>query len=129
MTDERTSPMSRRVTAKTNRSAPRRRGAELRACVVGMPELHAPIDAGLVRGEIHVALSARGLGPVAIELGADEEIVARAPLSIEGDRGTCVEGEAILIAKREALPREKLTADDPRLPGLARVLVREAARS
>ena len=121
--------MKRKLPEKTKRAAGRRGGdLRIRVRTVGMPELHDAIRAGHVRGEIHAALSSRGLGPVAIELSADEEIVARTPLTFEEAVGT-FEGEAILIAKRHALPRLKLTADDPRLAELARVLAREAVRS
>ncbi len=107
------------------------RGRPVRAGVriVDMPEVQAAVDRGLARAELHVPLSTGGLGPVAIVLAADEEIVARAPFEVEDDAGTVVEAEAILIVKRDALPALKLGADDPRLPDLARVLAREAAGS
>jgi hypothetical protein len=98
----------------------------IRVSIVGMPELDAAIKAGQVRGELHVPLSARGLGVHAIELAADEEIVARTPLTFEENM---LVGEAILIAKRTALPRLKIAKGDPRLTDLARVLTRGAARS
>ena len=115
--------MRRRVPEKRKRAANRRGSFPIRVRVVGMPEVAAAIEAGQVRGEIHVALSTRGLGADSIELAADEEIVARAPLTFVEDVGT-FEGEAILIAKRATLPLLKITADDPRVAELARVLAR-----
>jgi hypothetical protein len=102
-----------------------------------MPELDTAIAAGQVRGLLCIALSpvrrglpgegARGgLGADPIELAADEEIVARVPVRFP-DAGN--EAEAVLIAKRAALPRLKIGADDPRLAELARALARGAVQS
>jgi len=92
----------------------------------GYPELDEAIRAGHVRLVTRIPLSRGGLGAAPIALRPDEEIVARVAMPWDED---WPEGEAILIATREALPRLKLTADDPRLAGLARMLAREAARS
>src|SRR5580658_8202877 len=103
-----------------------RRKTELRVGLVDMPELREAFEAGHLRGELHVPLSKRGLGAHKIELSSDEEIIARTALPLEDDDGHPLEGEAILIAKRDALPRMKISADDPRLADLARVLARQA---
>jgi hypothetical protein len=96
----------------------------LRFELVGMPELDAALGAGHLRAEVRVALSPRGLGAKPIELEADEEIIARVPEAFVTDDGRTLDGETILIAKHAVLPRLKLTADDPRLAELARVLTR-----
>jgi hypothetical protein len=109
---------------RSQRTRPR-----LQVDIVGMPELRAAADAGLLRAALHIPLTTKGLGAKAIELAADEEVVARTPLQLEADDGRLFRGEALLIAKRDALPRLKLGADDPRLAELARVLAREAGQS
>src|SRR5260370_28980129 len=115
-----------------------RQGA-LAITVHGMSDLPALIAAGYVRGEIR--LPPESPGAVPIELAADEEIIARSPLlgtedmselviSDDPQRPPChPDGiEVVFIAKRAALPRLRIGADDPRVAELARLLTREAVR-
>jgi hypothetical protein len=113
--------MAERVT----RIAARSRGLRLSVRPVGMPEVAAAVEARRVRGEVHVARSPQGLGAEPIELAAEEEIIWRAPISIPSffEGAPAFGAEVVLIAKRAALPRLRIGADDARVAELARLLV------
>ncbi len=108
------------------RIAARSRGLRLSVRAIGMAEIAAAIGARLVRAELHVARSPQGLGAEPIALAADEEIVWRTAMPIDAffEGAPAFGAEAVLIAKRAALPRLRIDADDPRVAELARALVR-----
>ena len=92
-----------------------------------MEEIAAAIRAGEVRAELHIGRTRSGLGAEPIALAADEEIVWRNPMPMDQFDGAPAFGaEVILVAKRSALPRLRIGADDPRCAELARVLARRA---
>ncbi len=104
------------------------RGLRLSVRPIGMAEIAAAIRARLVRAELHVARSPEGLGAEPIVLAADEEIVWRTTMPIDAffEGAPAFGAEAVLIAKRAALPRLRIGAEDPRVAELARVLSRRA---
>ena len=113
------------------RFAARSRGLRLSVRPIGMAEIAAAIRARLVRAELHVGRSPQGLGAEPIVLAADEEIVWRATMPIDAffEGAPAFGAEVVLIAKRAALPRLRIGADDPRISELARLLAREEGSS